>query len=79
MRNVLRDHLRNLTNPSLLFHVVHLPPRRPRGDPRNVRRVWMMAAANHRWRVARMEDSKRIKHERQCQMCRTRIRWKWPT
>ena len=61
-----------------LMRVVSLPRLRPRGSPENIDRVHMMAAANHQWRVARMADGKRQKHEAGCHLCKMRVNWRWP-
>lgn len=70
----LSHHLRGRA--SEVISRLRLPARKPKGDPQNVRRVAMVSAALHQWRVSKLTPRGRKRHQADCQMCRVRLRWK---
>jgi len=78
MQDKIVDRLRGINDPRDLVQYVRLPRRQPTGALVNIERVRIMAAANHKWRVARMSELRRKKHERDCSMCHTVFSWQRP-
>jgi hypothetical protein len=78
MTSKLRERLRRFDNCNMLRSVVRLPRRDVTRLFSALDRVAMMAAANHKWRVARMADGTREKHEQNCPMCQQKVNWRWP-
>ena len=78
MSKRLRERLLQFDNCNMLRSVVRLPRREPELAWPGIGRWVMMAAANHKWRVARMADGRRERHERNCDMCHQKVNWRWP-
>lgn len=71
-----RRKLLNVPSCDLLLQLIHLPLRKPKGDPANIERIRRVAVAFHQWRMARLTAQARARHAECCTACGERIYWR---
>jgi len=55
------------------LRTVKLPPRAPKGSIKNIRRILIVAAANHQFSVRALKGKYLREHRQFCHLCKVRV------